>query len=113
MFYEQANGLDERRNQTVKNMLVKFVGTRKETWDEYLDHCVFVYNTSHHESSLYSPFEVMFGRKATIPIELEQMKEGSQLLVDYLLEPKVIQDCFTMMCASSIILPRLFKASTH
>ena len=71
-------------------MLVKFASTDKAAWDEHLDHCMFAYNTSRHESSLYSPFEVMFGRKATIPIELEYEKEGSVLLEAYLQEPTVI-----------------------
>ena len=39
----QANGLDERWNQTLKNIIVKYVSSRKELWDEYLDACVFAY----------------------------------------------------------------------
>ena len=66
----QANGLDERWNETLKNMIVNYVSSRKEIWDEYLDTCVFAYNTSRHESSLHTPFEVMFD-------------PGSQLLSNY------------------------------
>ena len=55
----QANGLDERWNQTMKKMLVKYTWRRKETWDEHLHgSCVFAYNTSQQESTLYSPFEL-------------------------------------------------------
>eukprot|EP00731_Ephydatia_muelleri_P007928 Em0004g266a len=36
-----------------------------------------------HASSLYSPFEVMFGRKAVLPIELSFNDEGKTLLDDY------------------------------
>ena len=36
-----------------------------------LDGCIFAYNTSCHESALYTPFEIMFGRKATLPIDLK------------------------------------------
>ena len=35
-----------------------------------VDTCVFAYNTAVQESSHFSPFEVMFGRKATLPIDL-------------------------------------------
>ena len=35
--------------------------------EDYLDECVFAYNTAVHESSKYTPFELMFGRKAVIP----------------------------------------------
>ena len=60
----QANGLDERFNQTLQNVLVKYVNQRKEHWEEFLDTCVFAYNTAKHDSSQFSPFELMFSRKA-------------------------------------------------
>ena len=71
----------------MKRMLVKFANENKEIWDENQGHCVFAYNTSRHESSLFSPFEVMFGRKAIIPIELEYEKDRNRLLEEYLQEP--------------------------
>lgn len=51
-------------------MFVKFV-QEKETWERYLDTCIYAYNTSRHESSLFTPFELMFGRKAILPINFE------------------------------------------
>lgn len=67
----QANGLDERFNQTLQNMLIKYVHEKHENWDQFLDTCIFAYNTSVQESTKYCPFELMFGRKATLPIDLE------------------------------------------
>lgn len=67
----QANGLDERYNQTLQNMLVKYVHNKKDAWDEFLDTCVYAYNTSVHESTCFTPFELMFGRKARLPIDIE------------------------------------------
>ena len=57
----QANGLDERWNQTLKQMLVKFTiaSARKDEWDTFLDTCVFAYNTAKHESRLHAPFELI------------------------------------------------------
>ena len=81
--YLHANGLDERWNQTLKNMIVKFVNEKKEDWGVYIDCHVFAYNTAKHASSLYSPFEVMFGTKAVLPIELSFNDEGKTLLDDY------------------------------
>ena len=62
-------------------MLCKFVQEKKENWDTFLDTCVFAYNTSRHESTLHTPFEVMFGRQATLPVDVE-MEGESQLLPD-------------------------------
>ena len=52
-------------------MLVKFCQDSKSSWDEHLDTCTFGYNTSRHESTKFPPFELMFGRKAVLPVELE------------------------------------------
>ena len=51
-------------------MLAKAVMDQKDQWDEFIDTTVFAYNTSCHESTCYSPFEVMFGRKAVLPIQI-------------------------------------------
>ena len=40
-------------------------------WDNLLDTCIYAYNTSVHESTSFTPFEVMFGRKAVLPIDVE------------------------------------------
>lgn len=79
----------------------------------YLDTCTFAYNTSRQESTLYTPFEVMFGRKPVIPVELdtenssaaELLKEDStgiptipENLTSYRqdLLTKVYRDCYVM-----------------
>ena len=66
-------------------MVVKYAHEKKEDWDMYLDSCVFTYNTSKHASSLYTPFEVMFGRKAVLPVQLTTVKKGNEVLEDYLI----------------------------
>ena len=69
--FSQANGLDERYNQTLQNMFVKYATDNRAEWDNYLDTCVYAYNTSVQESTRFSPFEVMFGRKPTMPIDVD------------------------------------------
>ena len=64
----KANGLDERFNQTILNMLTKFIKKKKTTWEDYLDECVYAYNTV---IQVYTRFELMFRRKAVIPADLE------------------------------------------
>ena len=52
-------------------MLVKFVHTNKDCWEDYLDTCVYAYNTSKHESLRFSPFDIMFGCLAVLLIDLQ------------------------------------------
>ncbi|KAL5494151.1 hypothetical protein EMCRGX_G015429 [Ephydatia muelleri] len=73
-YHPQANGLDERFNQTLQNMLVKYV----DMWSHYLDTCAFAYNTSRHDSTKYTPFMLMFGRRATLPIDVELERQCSE-----------------------------------
>ena len=68
-YHPQANGLDERYNQTLVNAVAKFSQENRATWDEKLAEIVYAYNTSVHESTKHTPFEVMFGRKARLPID--------------------------------------------
>ena len=37
-----------------------YMQEKKEKWNDYLDTCLFAYNTSKHESTKYTPFEIMF-----------------------------------------------------
>lgn len=52
-------------------MLVTFIQNKKETWEDYLDTCIYAYNTSVHDSSKFTPFELMFARKPVLPIDLQ------------------------------------------
>ena len=62
-------------------MLVKFVSEKKEICDEYLDTCsVYAYNTSVHESTSFSLFEVMYGRRTVLRIDIE-MNEISHTII--------------------------------
>lgn len=58
---------------------MKFVAEKKETWE---DSCIYAYNTSRHESSLFTPFELMFGRKAVLPIDLYSGSNGADEIVE-------------------------------
>ena len=64
-------------------MIVKFVQDKNEMCDEYLDTCVYAYNTSVHVSTTFSQFEVMFGRKAILPIDINiDKKEPGMMLMN-------------------------------
>ena len=45
-YHPQANGLDERYNQTLVNSLAKCVQDNREKWDESLEAVVYSYNSA-------------------------------------------------------------------
>ena len=69
-YYPQANGLDERFNQTLINSLTKFAHDNRDTWDENLGEVVYSYSTAVQESTKHTPFESMFGRVAVLPVDI-------------------------------------------
>lgn len=77
-------------------MIIKFIDKRKEQWEDYLDTCIYAYNTSKHESSKYTPFEVMFGRRAVLPVDISkkpldeqpEMKEFDDDQIDLVMEER-------------------------
>lgn len=48
-YHPQANGLDERWNQTFKNTIVKFIDGKSEEWDKFLPEICYSYNTAVQE----------------------------------------------------------------
>ena len=69
----------------LQKMLVKYIEDKKECWE---DSCAFAYNTSKHESSKFTPFEVMFGRRAVLPIQLGIQDES---LLTMALDDQVVE----------------------
>lgn len=69
--HPQTDGLVERYNRTLKEGLAIYVEEDPLTWDEYLPFVTFAYNTSKHASTGYSPFKLMYGRDADIPLATE------------------------------------------
>lgn len=65
-YHPQANGLDERFNQTLVNSLAKFAQENRSKLDEKLPELVY---TAVHDSTKHTPFEAMFDRQARLPVD--------------------------------------------
>ena len=63
-YHPEGNGLVERMNKTIKQILTMYVNTSHSNWDVHLQAAISAYNTS-IQDSIGSPYEVVFGRKAT------------------------------------------------
>jgi hypothetical protein len=60
----------ERMNRTIKDMLSKYVKTNQTDWDRFLDGIVLAYNTTPHETTQISPYRLVFGKEAKLPINI-------------------------------------------
>ncbi|CAC5401788.1 unnamed protein product [Mytilus coruscus] len=68
--HPQSDGLVERFNRTVEDMLSKVVSRDQKNWDEVLPMVMLAYRTSEHDSTGQTPSMMMFGREAELPIDL-------------------------------------------
>ena len=48
--------------------------------------CVFTYNTSRHESTKFTPFEIMFNRTATLSIDIAMRKNSPEAMLHLALD---------------------------
>lgn len=69
-YHPQCDGQVERFNRTLANMLAMYVSKNQKDWDLWLEQVLFAYRTSVHESTGATPFFLLYGREARLPIDL-------------------------------------------
>lgn len=60
-YHPRTNGLTERFNKILADMMSHYVSDDHKDWDRYLPFLVHAYNTSTHDTLGYSPAELLFG----------------------------------------------------
>jgi len=68
-YHPQTNGLTERFNKTLGDMLSIYVDVEQKNWDEILPFVTFAYNTATQETTGYSPFFLLHGREAETTLD--------------------------------------------
>ncbi|KAK0581166.1 hypothetical protein LWI29_010826 [Acer saccharum] len=67
--YPQANGQAESTNKTIVNTLKKRLEAEKSPWAEKLSEILWSYRTTPRRSTGETPFSLVYGSEAVIPIE--------------------------------------------
>jgi transposase InsO family protein len=68
--HPMGNGITERYNRTLLNMLGTLDPDKKANWKKYVPSLVYAHNCTPHETTKVSPFELMFGREHKLPIDI-------------------------------------------
>ena len=69
-FRPKSDGMVERANQTIQNMLTAFINAMQRDWDIFFSVVMMAYRSSVHEATKVSPSYMMLGREITLPIDL-------------------------------------------
>ncbi|XP_060070207.1 uncharacterized protein LOC132550192 [Ylistrum balloti] len=93
-YHPMCNGLVERFNGTLKQMLRRMCAERPRDWDKYINALLFAYREVPQESMGFSPFELLYGRTIRGPMMIlrelwtkdldddEEVKTTYQYVVD-------------------------------
>jgi len=92
-YHPQTDGLTECFNQTLKQMLRKFVNNSGTDWDQWLPYLLFAYKDVPQASTGFSPFELLYGHEVRGPLSLlreiwegNKAREGSVNIVSYVVQ---------------------------
>jgi len=69
-YHPICNGLIEKFNGMLKNMLRHMCAEKPKDWDPYIGPLLFRYREVKHDSFDYSPFELLYGRTVRGPMSI-------------------------------------------
>ncbi|XP_057739852.1 uncharacterized protein LOC130956943 [Arachis stenosperma] len=70
--HPQSNGLAEAANKVLLQALRKKLDNAKGMWAELIPEVLWAYNTTTHSTTKETPFRLVYGSEAMIPIEVSQ-----------------------------------------
>ena len=70
-YHPQTNRLVERLNWILCTSLSKYVQLYKKDWDHYLPSVLFAYRTMKQSTTLFEPFQLVYGRQAITPLDIK------------------------------------------
>ena len=97
-YHPQCNGLSEK---TVQTAMIRACADENQTnWDQLLEKLSFAYNTSVQLTTQLTPFELQFGRKPNIPIDIvlpnTEMHTREKIIKEIVEKDETIEDIVTL-----------------
>ena len=85
-YHPQTDGMTERVNQVVEQILRNYINYRQNDWDVYLPGVAYAINTAENQSTGFTPFEMIYGANPKGPIDFIGKSDISNPLVDDFVE---------------------------
>jgi len=78
----------ERSHRVLTEYLRHYVCEDQTNWDEWVPYAVYVYNTTAHTTTAYTPFELVYGFSSEVPSALRENPNVQYNYENYLAELK-------------------------
>jgi hypothetical protein len=78
----------ERSHRVLAEYLRHYVTEAQTTWDLWVPYGVYVYNTTIHSATKFTPFELVYGFKSEVPSALREAPQVQYNYDNYLAELK-------------------------
>jgi hypothetical protein len=69
-YYAQANGQAESSNRTLIGLIKKKISDHPKHWHKVLSEALWAHRISKHRATKVSPFELVYGQEAVLPVEI-------------------------------------------
>jgi len=87
-FRPESNGSLERSHRVLAEYLRHYVSEDQTDWDEWVPYAAYVYNTTVHTTTTFTPFELVYGFKSEVPSALREVPTVQYNYDDYVTELK-------------------------
>lgn len=95
-YHPQANGALERSHKTLAEYLRHYTDNDQSDWDIWIRYAMFIYNTTPHSSTNYTPFKLLYGYEAALPAELRKTPNPLYNYNDYVQNSEFDYKALTM-----------------
>jgi len=87
-FRPESQGSTERSHRVLAEYLRHYMSDDQTNWDSWVPFATYVYNTTEHSATGFTPFELLYGSPSTLPSALKRPPELQYNYVDYASELK-------------------------
>ena len=82
-YHPESNGALERSHKTLVEYLRHYIDNDQSDWDKWLPYAMFTYNTTPHTATGFTPYELVYGKAASLPTALKNPPKQTYNYEDY------------------------------
>ena len=68
-YHPQANGQVESTNKVIEPIVTKIVRSHCRDWADRLPEALWAYHTTWHNTTVFSPYDLVYGKNDVFPID--------------------------------------------